>query len=829
MKSYSEPDSLNKSVEIRSHPRPIKIAYIVPFEEKEENHWILDAIFHEAYSRWGGARTLVIPSTQGKFLDEQYENWIHFFDPDFIYTYVDITESFIQDIEKICLPITLKKRKSFERAERWRDYLPEWDFCPVSSLSTLTTIKASLNKYDARNFHTKRILLTQYNSPSEERFVPDNFGTSWSVNTITNPIPDFFETFCFVEKNITKHMNVGTESTSNLGDILTRIVSGKVTTFSHLSKINSESILDEPISVEDSSLRQYFTVFLGESCLDRINFWNYRSLTREWKSPFNSIILRKDLLKNTDFLSNFGKFLDTYAQTEKQYYPIYIKSYSIDYRSLLTTKEILSKVTQKNILVEEKSFNRQTTLTFHNKSSIFKTQNEQWNSFQVFEKKNNITSEEPKHFQSTPPKDVFANNGQWIVEVDIERHNTHEFYINTINGWMLPKRITISNAFTKNRSRVTRGNLLALMPLKKETNRKARYELYLPSDDIFFRHAISPTFSYVLNLPSDDLRESIKRDWYKKIKLSDKGENLRGIISMFENFKSCCSIMTSPVWRSVLNKFGAKKYISYNEIRACIPNDKQFKKKLSEQLNFSNKKINNYIEAALKDTLEYLVQKKIFFQVHNWRCSYCGHGNILSLDELKQTNKCNICSHNYLAPIDFKWNYQINPFVTETLHDRSGISVLRALYWLFENCINTSSFCFLPEVNLYKNHAKSSKKNEIDIMCVKDGIFSIAEVKKTAAGFVDKSEEIDKFIEKTNLLRPDVAFLIFENYSENTKEHELYKNKLESIVKNIGKKIQSQNIEVSHVILDNCRHSIDALFKFQGSRILKLDEKNEKF
>ena len=71
----------------------------MPYEETENNHWILDAVFHESYTRWGGAHTLIVPTNSSSFLHEDYVKWLKLYDPDFIYTYIDLDQTLIKKIE----------------------------------------------------------------------------------------------------------------------------------------------------------------------------------------------------------------------------------------------------------------------------------------------------------------------------------------------------------------------------------------------------------------------------------------------------------------------------------------------------------------------------------------------------------------------------------------------------------------------------------------------------------------------------------------------------------------------------------------------------------
>ena len=86
-------------------------------------------------------------------------------------------------------------------------------------------------------------------------------------------------------------------------------------------------------------------------------------------------------------------------------------------------------------------------------------------------------------------------------------------------------------------------------------------------------------------------------------------------------------------------------------------------------------------------------------------------------------------------------------------------------------------------------------------MCVRGGIYYAAEVKLSAISFVEKQEEIDKFMEKIELIHPDVALLIFEQYCESEDDSESTKAKLEKVLKDIagsvGKGIRVESMVAS--------------------------------
>ena len=68
-------NALGQSVEMEATNRPVKIAYLVPHENLPQAHLILDAVFYESYTRWGGGFTLAVPTAAESFLDLGFRDW----------------------------------------------------------------------------------------------------------------------------------------------------------------------------------------------------------------------------------------------------------------------------------------------------------------------------------------------------------------------------------------------------------------------------------------------------------------------------------------------------------------------------------------------------------------------------------------------------------------------------------------------------------------------------------------------------------------------------------------------------------------------------------
>lgn len=217
--NFDRPQHLHKNIEVKATNRAIKIAYLIPYEEIAETHLIIDAIFHESYTRWSGARTLMIPTEAKKFLYEGYQNWLAFYDPDFIYSYVDLDRQFIEQIDNLCPTIMFLRHKNIRNSDptHWRDYLPDLQiyFKPVSSISTIHSPYAGYRRAFGIEQEPKMTVVTQFGDP-EDRFLYDNFGTAFNLSSYTNPVPGLYDTLCLAPTGLDERTKVGTKKVHSI-------------------------------------------------------------------------------------------------------------------------------------------------------------------------------------------------------------------------------------------------------------------------------------------------------------------------------------------------------------------------------------------------------------------------------------------------------------------------------------------------------------------------------------------------------------------------------------------------------------------------------------
>jgi hypothetical protein len=92
--------------------RPLRVAYLVDLTDCRDA--MLDGIFAEAYSRWGGRRTLIVPATT-EGIDARYSEWLFYFDADIIYSFVALSDASVADLQERCAPAHLIRHRDWRR------------------------------------------------------------------------------------------------------------------------------------------------------------------------------------------------------------------------------------------------------------------------------------------------------------------------------------------------------------------------------------------------------------------------------------------------------------------------------------------------------------------------------------------------------------------------------------------------------------------------------------------------------------------------------------------------------------------------------------------
>ena len=162
---------------------------------------VLATIFRECYGRWGGRRTLIVPA-KPEGIDEQYVDWLWYYDPDIIYSFVALSEEAIARIHEKYCPTHLKINSSAARPEQAAE-LGRVEL-PIQGLSSLSLITTLLNR---RNMLTQKIsdlkIIDKYYDGSESQFLEENFGfvLSSCQTNVSRLYPELFSSLALISEN----------------------------------------------------------------------------------------------------------------------------------------------------------------------------------------------------------------------------------------------------------------------------------------------------------------------------------------------------------------------------------------------------------------------------------------------------------------------------------------------------------------------------------------------------------------------------------------------------------------------------------------------------
>ena len=779
---------LPKSIDIRTYTRPIKIAFLVPDDNSLETNLILDAVFHDSYTRWGGAHSLIIDCSEKTSICDSSISWINFYDPDLIYAYVRVQDKDIQLLNSLCPMGMISHKHRANDSAHWREYIPDYgQIKPILSVSTLYEPRRGLTN-DRSDFST-HLCLTQFKEISDNRFLPDNFGVAHHNRNYTNPVSGVYDTISYCEEGIPENNKIATTRCFSESAVLEQISSGKISTFSLLSSASASGTY-HPAHPEWNTA---FNLFIGNSASDRVCFWNSRLISSPNSNVNESAILvSPEYFSDELFVAELGRYLNktNFKHEGNGASRVSVRSQSIDRATCVEFAKKVQAGTWNAISVSDRYnikpefqpvyFGQERGLS----NPSFKTQ----------ERKIKFLANEPEHFRFLPPRYLEARDGQWIVDFDIERHQGDEKYSNILNDWRLPRRQELVTAFTSAPGKITKHGTLAVLamdhdslaPLRKKKN-NPQISIYFPDDELIFRRLIED----IPSLIPEDMRKILKHQKYAAIELSDKGLNHRGIVAKFRNAIEAAEILANSFWRKILrdciNKPN-KKY-SINQLTALIQKITSAElRKIGDRSAVELKNTKKYLLSSLSDTIEYLIHIGVMQQLYVWKCKYCGNDNKRNVNTLKLNNDCDVCQDQHLYPVDAEWSYRIAPFIVESLAERNGLTVLLAIAHLLDNSERQQSF-YLPEVNLYDNFEDRNCTNEIDLIAVIDGSFCIVEVKRSAASFVDTPQEIEGFISECNKIQPDIAILFFEQYCETQSDEKIYKVRLSETAAIISEKL----------------------------------------
>ncbi len=258
------------SASIRS--RPVRVAYLLA--DGDHVHLKLDAIFAASMAAWGGRYSLICPCENG-YPRESYLPWMKSFDPDIIYSFIDISDENLKKLRENFGPAYLVRHsENFKGEPTGHDFRVQWPIAPLTSLSTTLQYARA---YPASAPQPVRVI-DYLPGQQHDRFIDDNFGTfygSYGRWPIPEHLADAVKPLAVASPAVLNSRGLQRYAGDTVDDTaaLLRYMAAHGNAYG-LAQLSADAAprIDVREAFDDA-----FTLVVGSTFADRVAYWNFRS------------------------------------------------------------------------------------------------------------------------------------------------------------------------------------------------------------------------------------------------------------------------------------------------------------------------------------------------------------------------------------------------------------------------------------------------------------------------------------------------------------------------------------------------------------------------
>jgi hypothetical protein len=809
--------SVNRRLTVRGTARPVRVAYLVDLDACPDE--LLNAIFDEAYSRWGGRRTLIVPSKE-EGIDDRYQQWLKLFDADVIYSYAKLNEAAVRSIHELFCPARLV----YHNVQRFGhvNYNPD---LPFSGLNSLSVIPALLEQsWGPFGKIVDLRVLDKFWDQGESQVLRENFGfisASFRNSAVAEAAPEYFKCTTLITQ-------ASLDNGRYRKDPHAEYMTDKLAILENMSKPNPLMTVSElsdtfcpflqtNFSGDDPSLN----LIIGDSVDDRLLFWNghHRSGERVGRS-LHSLRLGLAECNNDGLLLAFKHLIERRGRTHNGHHHVTIHSASVETEEL---DGIAEKLRGKDGWLSVRVAANQT----HAACIPNFREDERHIGFvygyrpapqritatsEFFGDRLNIPTAAPWHIgEARPPASI--RNGRWMTDLYIERLHNHSKFSNVSHDWILPRRLRLQRAFQLEREdshhefsskfiRVNRfGYPCVTANLEGEVG-----SISIPEDVNAFRTGLCNDYEW--QAFDRDQKGSTGFNRFRYAEPSDKGRYLLAVLNHFESVPLAFDFLMNSFWRDVFVQLGAispekndslrdelihtlKKRFKVTKNELVMSDEDHWDKLARIAIQFGRKvqkeqrlvhygylksKWISLVEQQLTDSahlseqdkdyyrkethvdrsIQHLCDAQVLFQGREWQCRKCYNRNWISIDAISRTLVCEICQSEKSAPVSGDWAFRLNDFVLEAYRDHGVEPVVWALWRLSERA--RTSFYFAPSMSLWDDYPENTDgpTAEIDALVAVDGVLYLVEAKASARL---SAHEMKNLMEVCERVRPDVLLI----------------------------------------------------------------------
>lgn len=735
-----------RNAEVRT--RPIRVAFLV--ELNDSSQAILTAIFQACFQFWGGRFSLIVPYEKGA-LRATFLSWLKYYDPDIIYSYVDLSEAEQLRLHEDIYPSYLVRHHDVKAEDgvdprSWRPSLP---VVPLG-IATLLPLLARRSVFGPPS---PLKLVTALGDLGNSEFLIDNFGTHDNVveRRAVNDLSQEIKIVAVCGDDVRpEHSRHAYEQITSVAELLTRL--GGRQNMTSLAQLSA--ILTPRPDMHAHPWSQTFNLVVGDTVADRLLYWNLRSLYPVWRdgSPVDLRVPTK-LFADVEFRNALLSYLKGIPSVSgnnsggNMWVTLRSVSLSIDQLDVIKTQLAQSRswIGLHIETVPSVDGYAPEELREHGRgyeiSPASGLSTGRWTARTVMAGRWHLTSDVPEHLRHAPVTFQSEAEGLWAVDLNVERRDDHSPYDNVRDRWRLPRRLRVTNSFVRSYHltdhhgptlvpRVSRHGLLTLLT----GGTGSLPVIYEPADHDAVVGGLAQGRDW---LPFARYKATQPVQICYAAERSDAGRHFWGVYQLFGGLGAANSFLMSRFWRTQLAEFGATDQRPERRLDAVksrlrkrmpkgqidLSDDKSLGRladivqqeadgiRLSidsiswDKLRTDHETLINadwerspgdddsrvetmeWDRRSLAPAVQSLCERGILYQGRDFSCRRCHHKSWISIAELKMTIVCEVCKHTEPAPVDGSWNFRLNGFLREALR-RHGVG---PLFWALSKFRNMTS------------------------------------------------------------------------------------------------------------------------------------------
>jgi hypothetical protein len=733
--------------------RPRRLAFLVDVDQCS------DALFNQIVdfniTCWGGRHNPVIPVLDGKITDS-YWRLLNLVDPDILYSYCDLPAPLVARISSDIRPLNVLKHHSMLPGDhQFRVRLDE----QASVLPALKRAGVDLPVF-ARKPEPAVLLFEDKDVKELSSFALRNFGGNSQLNI-----------WCRDSQVPSHTVPANDKETMKALGVIRNLILPIDICADAPRKLKAEA--------EGDGWSIALTIWYGNSPWNFVEYWNSAHFRGVPAGGLKALWMPKGFLDDAELYQSLIAMMRSRVFVSEQSSRLRLISYDED-------KAHLSEIT-KQIAKDFKWNMHMSDPVVRSKGELpdFKPMAAVTGLFpsRTVSRRHAQVSGKSAFVEIIPPVDLPDRNERWMAEFAVEDPQQERFYANRTAWWKLPQKNRVANLLIPH-SPCRVGNDYAICA--EVSGNQQGVLLNIPDPSALFSMLLIPSAPPDwVRLFNPEVRHDIGNTLY--VRASDKGRYARGVLGLFESLQKAGYVFEHRFWGDVIESLATpvasphtkNKVLSdlkrmgldsltlsdrFDQLadevldaagRIQRPNPYVTFARLcelywsylqtlqpSEQLNeigaerdlTEEKQIREAARRHLRNLLSELTARKLFLHGAEVQCRHCLAALWYHVDDLQSGITCRGCRKDIHLPAETQWSYALNELVATAVRDHGVAPVIRTALRLFAE--SRECFYFLPgmEIRDYKTEPEK-QVCELDLVWIRDGVFGIAEVKRTPRKF----------------------------------------------------------------------------------------------